>query len=228
MKIKKKDLIVVSALFVLAVLFTILVKVIDVAAIGPNNSEVGFASINKFFWNLTGENLTMYKISEILGYLPILLALFYVGLGGFQLIKNKSFKKVDKNIYILGSFYVLVAIVYVLFELVALNYRPVLMDGVLEASYPSSHTLMAVCLCASSIIVNKKLFNKNIVLKIANIALIVLSAAIVVLRFISGVHWFTDILGGLIISALLLIVFYVAINIFNTNSLEKDTKTEIK
>lgn len=222
MKIKKRDIIVVSALFVLAVLFTILVKLIDVQTIGPNNSEVGFARINKFFWNLTGENTVWYKISEILGYFALLIAVFYVGFGVYQLIKNKSFKKVDKNIYILGSFYVLVAIVYVLFELIVVNFRPVLVDGVLEASYPSSHTLLALCICISGVIVNKKLFNKNLVLKIVNIALIILGAVVVITRYLSGAHWFTDILGGLIISALLLVVFYVVINLIGSSKKEQE------
>ncbi len=228
MKIKKRDFIIISILFVLAVLFTILVKFVDVQNIGPNNSSVGFANINKFFWNLTGQNLVLYKITEFLGYLPILLALSYVGLGLYQLIKHKSFKKVDKTIYILGAFYAVIAIVYVFFELVVVNYRPVLMEGVLEASYPSSHTLMAVCLCISAVIVNKKLFSNNMFLKILNIALIVLSATIVVLRLVSGVHWFTDILGGLIVSVLLVAIFIVALRLFETKNCEQSIKTEIK
>ena len=207
-----------GSLFVLAVLFTIFVKVIDVAAIGPKNSEVGFASINKFFWNLTGENTVWYKISDILGYFALLIAVFYVGLGVYQLIKNKSFKKVNRNIYLLGAFYSLVGLTYIFFEIVVVNFRPILIDGVLEASYPSSHTMLALCICLSGVIVNNKLFNKNLVLKIVNIALIVLGSVVVITRYLSGAHWFTDILGALIISALLLVVFKITVGIFETKN----------
>ena len=81
------------------------------------------------------------------------------------------------------------------------------MDGYLEASFPSSHTLMSICICGSSVIVNNKLF-RNKLTKIINISLYVLAIIIVLGRLISGVHWLTDILGGIIISFAFLMSFY--------------------
>lgn len=208
---KRRNIIISIVLIILSVLFTALVKNVDVKPIGPNESMVGFADINKLFHNLIGSNMTIYKITEVLGYIPIVMALVYVFIGLKQLIKRKSLLKVDKEIYVLALFYVLVVGVYVFFEKFVINYRPILIDGLLEASYPSSHTLMSICLCGSSIIINKKLF-KNKFGDIENVLSVILILLIVIGRIISGVHWFTDILGGIIISSTLLVIFYSIIS----------------
>lgn len=216
---KRRNIIISFILIILAVLFTVLVKNVDVKPIGPNESMVGFADINKLFHNLIGSNMAIYKITEVLGYIPIAMALVYVFIGLKQLIKRKSLLKVDKEIYVLALFYILVVGVYVFFEKFIVNYRPILIDGVLEASYPSSHTLMSICLCGSSIIINKKLF-KNKLGDIENILSVILILLIVVGRIISGVHWFTDILGGIIISSALLVIFYSIISSIKPKSIK--------
>lgn len=208
---KKRNIIISIVLIILSVLFTALVKNVDVKPIGPNESMVGFADINKLFHNLIGSNMTIYKVTEVLGYIPIAMALVYVFIGLKQLIKRKSLLKVDKEIYVLALFYVLVVGVYVFFEKFVINYRPILIDGLLEASYPSSHTLMSIYLCGSSIIINKKLF-KNKFGDIENVLSVILILLIVIGRIVSGVHWFTDILGGIIISSTLLVIFYSIIS----------------
>jgi membrane-associated phospholipid phosphatase len=216
---KRRNIIISFILIILAVLFTVLVKNVDVKPIGPNESMVGFADINKLFHNLIGSNMAIYKITEVLGYIPIVMALVYVFIGLKQLIKRKSLLKVDKEIYVLALFYILVVGVYVFFEKFIVNYRPILIDGVLEASYPSSHTLMSICLCGSSIIINKKLF-KNKLGDIENILSVILILLIVAGRIISGVHWFTDILGGIIISSALLVIFYSIISSIKPKSIK--------
>lgn len=208
---RKKNIIISIVLIILSVLFTELVKNIDVKPIGPNESLVGFADINRLFHNLIGSNMIIYKVTEFLGYIPIVMALVYVFIGLKELIERKSLLKVDREFYILALFYVLVVGVYVFFEKFIVNYRPILIDGVLEASYPSSHTLMSICLCGSSIIINKKIF-KNKFGDVENILSVILILLIVIGRIISGVHWFTDILGGIIISSALLVIFYSLIS----------------
>ncbi len=88
------------------------------------------------------------------------------------------------------------------------------MNGFLEASYPSSHTLMTICICGSSILINKKLFNNKIT-KVINYLSIIIITITVVGRLISGVHWFTDIIGGILISSGLLMTFYSLLSIIN-------------
>ncbi len=202
----KKNIIVASILTIISIIYTLLVKYIDVETIGPNNSSVGFSKINGWFSNLIGSNMTMYKISEIFGYMILLLILIYGCIGLYQLIKRKSLFKVDKEIIKLGLFYVLMLIVYIVFEKIEINYRPVLIDGELEASFPSSHTILALCTCFSSLITSNKYFNKKYIKKI-NLITIILACLVLLFRIISGVHWISDIIGGIIIS-LTLISYY--------------------
>lgn len=208
---KKRNIITSITLLILSIVFTLLVKNIDVKAIGPNESLVGFADINKLLHNLIGSNMAIYKITEIIGLIPLLIAFIYVIIGIKQLITRKSLLKVDKEIYLLGLFYILVLGVYIFFEKVVINYRPVLIDNILEPSYPSSHTLMSICICISSIMINKKLFRNNLA-DIENIISIIVMVLIIVGRIISGVHWFTDILGGIIISSTLVVLFYTILS----------------
>lgn len=204
MKKKRKDIFVCGGLFAVAIIYTILVKYIDVQAIGPKDSLVGFATINKFIFNLTGVNMVWYSITDWLGFVPLIIAFIYAMIGLVQMIKRKNILKVDKEILGLGVFYIIVIGLYIFFETCIINYRPTLMDGILEASYPSSHTLLSVCICGSSLIINKYLFKNRNFFKAENIISILSILVIVIGRFISGVHWFTDIVGAILISIALL------------------------
>ncbi len=210
MKKNKSNIWLPIILTITSIVFIFLVKNVDVKAIGPKNSSVGFSSINGFFKNLLGSNMTIYKITEVLGVIALLIVGIYGLIGIIQLIKRKSLFKVDKKIIALGCLYVVVLGMYVLFEKVVINYRPVLIDKVLEASFPSSHTMLAVCVCMSAIIMNKDYIKNKKYLKYTNICIFILMLLIVLGRFISGVHWFSDIVGGLLISATLLSYFDIA------------------
>ena len=212
---KKKNIIMCIVLILVAFMYTILVKFVDVKPIGPNNSLVGFSSINKFMSNLLGVHMSLYKLTEYLGYLALLLAFNYTLLGILELYKRKSLLKIDKEILLLGGFYVVVIFVYIFFEKVIINYRPVLIDGVLEASYPSSHTMLALCICGSSLMINKYLFKDKKSAKYGNIIALILMVTILFGRLISGVHWFSDILGGILISIALLKVFKTILESIN-------------
>lgn len=206
---KKKNIMISLILTGVSIIYTLLVKYVDVKAIGPNDSSVGFAGINGFFSKLIGSHMFIYKISELLGYVLLLLVLIYGCIGLYQLIKRKSLLKVDKELIKLGCFYVLMLVVYILFDKISINYRPVLMDGVLEPSYPSSHTILSLCVGLSSLIVSRKYFNKKYIKQI-NMITIILMSAVILTRIISGVHWFSDILGGIIIS-LTLVSYFVLV-----------------
>jgi len=197
---KKKYIIISLVLLGIAIIYTILVKYVDVKDIGPQNSQVGFATLNKFVKGLLPYNETFYNISKYAGILPFGFVGVYGLLGLIDLIKCKSFKKMEKRYLVLGLFYIIFVCLYIFFENVVINYRPVLKDMVLEASYPSTHTLLAICLCGTSLLVSKNLI-KNKTLKILfDIGAWGLMVLIVVTRLISGVHWASDIIGGIIIS----------------------------
>ena len=205
---KKKNIIINVSLIILCIIFTLIVKYIDVSSIGPNNSSVGLSFINNFFHKLIGVNMGFYNFSEICGYIPLLMVAGYGVVGVVQLVKRKSIFKVDKEIIALGIFYVIVLCIYVFFEKVIINYRPTLIDGVLEASYPSSHTILSLFVCGSTIIINKFRFKRIKAANYENIIAYVFLFLVLIGRIISGVHWFSDILGGMIISITLLYSFY--------------------
>ena len=207
---KKRNFLVSTIFILLAVVFTIFVKVVDVKPIGANETSIGVASVNQVVFRTIGVNMIWYHITDWLGLVPIFMAMIYAFIGFGQLIKRKNIFKVDKEILILGLFYIVVIFLYVFFEKVIVNYRPILMNGFLEASYPSSHTLMTICLCGSSIIVNKTLFN-NKMAKFVNVLSAVIITITIIGRLLSGVHWVTDIIGGILIGVALLMTLYSVI-----------------
>ena len=146
------------------------------------------------------------------------MAFVYALIGFKQLLKRKSLFKVDKELIGLGVFYIIVMGFYVLFEIFIINYRPVLMDGQLEASYPSSHTLMALCLCGSAIILNNMKYNKFPITKIINPILFLIMIILVMGRILSGVHWVSDILGGVMISTALIMFYYTYLKYLKTSA----------
>lgn len=211
MEKRRKEILLCGGLFAVAIIYTLLVKYIDVQEIGPNDSLVGFATINNFMFNLTGVNMLWYDITDWWGFVPLFIAFIYAMIGFIQMIKRRNILKVDKEILGLGVYYIIVIGLYIFFETCIINYRPTLMDGILEASYPSSHTLLSVCICGSSLIINKYLFKNRNFFKAENIISILSILVIVIGRFISGVHWFTDIVGAILISIALLKAFNIYI-----------------
>ena len=217
----KKKIILSSILVVIAIIFTVLVKTVDVQSVGVNGTDIGFATINNKVFETIGENSMFYKISEILGYFALALVGCYALIGLYQLIKRKSLLKVDKEIIALGCFYIVVLGLYFLFDKLCINYRPVLEDGKLEASFPSSHTMLAICVCISAIWINRKLFKSDMT-KIFNIILLLVVVGTVFTRLLSGVHWITDIIGGIIISSALLMVFNTILELINNRNEAKE------
>lgn len=150
------------------VLWTVAVQFIDVRAIGPNGSSVGFATINGFVHKLTGVHMSLYNVTDWLGLVPVFVAMGFALFGFAQWIKRKHLSKVDYSIFVLGGFYIAVMAVYVLFEMITVNYRPVLINGILEKSYPSSTTLIVMCVMPTAIMqFNSRI--KNTVLKKNNV-----------------------------------------------------------
>lgn len=205
---KKKKLRIAIALLIAFAIWTVLLRLVDVRVIGPNGSSVGFAALNRFVHGLTGVNWDLYLLTDWLGLIPIAVALGFAVLGLVQLCKRKSLRRVDRSLLLLGAFYVTVILAYVFFELVVINYRPVLIDGGLEVSYPSSTTMLVMCVMPTAAIqVNGRI--KNTALRrcifAANMAFTVF---MVVVRLLSGVHWSTDIIGGSLLGAGLVMLYY--------------------
>ena len=212
MKNKGKFLIlgISGALFALLI---VLLRCVDVEPVGAAGTSVGLSHMNRFVFELTGVNMVWYNITDWLGLAAIFAAFLFAATGLVQLIKRRSILKVDKEILALGGLYILVIGIYVLFENVIVNYRPIIMPGCSnpEASFPSSHTMLVCVIMGSTIIIiGKYIKKKSLCMVIRGICTAVI-AVTVVGRLISGVHWFTDILGGLLISTFLLALYFALI-----------------
>lgn len=216
------------ALFGLFFLFTALVMTVDVQPIGPNGSTVGLASINGAFRDALGTtesyNELWYNISELAGLIPLATAGCFAIFGLCQAIKRKSLFKVDSHLFVLAGFYAALLLAYVGFEIIEINFRPVLIEGELEASYPSSHTMLSVGIMTTAIFeLHELIKNKKALLIIFDVACIAVALTVLLGRLLSGVHWLTDIIAGiLIVSSLICLYRYGVILIQNKK--EKNQK----
>lgn len=190
-----------SAVFIfLFIVWTILVLTVNVEPVGPMETKVGLSRFNLFVHNLIGVNMLLYDITDILGLIPICFAAGFGVLGFVQLIKRKSLFKVDPTILSLGVFYIIVICSFLFFEKVVVNYRPVLIEGALEASYPSSTTLLTLCVMPSSILQLKLSIKNKFIFILTSVLISLFTVFMIIARLISGVHWITDIIGGVLLS----------------------------
>ncbi len=203
----RKDMLTALIMTGAALLFILLVKVVDVEAIGPDGSSVGFAALNGAVWETLGVKLIWYDISQALGYLAILVCLFFAVLGAYQLIREKNIRKVDRHFLLLGALYALTVLLYVLFDKIVINYRPVLENGVLEPSYPSSHTMLGLVGFGSAAWMIGRYFAEKKPRLILTAVLLFLMALTVITRLLSGFHWLTDIIGGVLTAGALMAWF---------------------
>jgi undecaprenyl-diphosphatase len=207
---KRINYIVTVSLVAASILFTLAVSLIDVGPIGPGGARVGFAFVNQAFFDLVGVRLFWYRLTDWLGLAALAVAFGFAVLGLCQLVARRSLRRVDPDILLLGLLYLAVIGCYVFFEKVVINCRPILMGGYLEPSYPSSHTMIVVCVMSTAMMQFRARFRR----KLLALGLNALSGAIILVtvigRLISGVHWLTDIVGGLLISATLAALYRCA------------------
>lgn len=205
----KKDYKRPIVMLVVTILFSVLTFVVDRKPIGYDGTSVGFSSINGLFAGSFGYNPVMDTLSDIAMYLSFLVVAAFALIGVMQLIKKKSLSKVDKVIIGLGILYVVVAVLYVAFDKIPINYRPILQPGEteLETSFPSTHTLVICTVLGSGIVAAKRLFKNEMTVRVLKIAFIAIMAIGVCARLFAGVHWLTDIVAGLLFSVTLVSLY---------------------
>ena len=212
---KRKSFYIGLGLLVLFIIWTIALHFVDVREIGPQGSSVGFATINRFIHNLTGVHMSLYTITDWLGLVPICFIMGFGILGLCEWIKRRNLFKVDYSILTLGIFYIVVMALYIFFEMFVVNYRPILINGNLEASYPSSTTMLVACVMPTAIMQFNARIKSNIVKGCVNILIIAFIAFMVIARLLSGVHWFSDIIGGALLSCGLVLIYHSKYNLSN-------------
>lgn len=207
----KRDLKFGGALIAIFALWTALIQCVDVRPVGQNGTNVGFAAFNVWFHELTGVHLGLYTATDWLEAIPLLVCVAFGVLGFVQLVKRRSLMKVDADILLLGGHYVLVILAYLLFEMIPINYRPIPIEGVMETSYPSSTTLLVLSVMPTLKFQIDRRETRLSVRKATGVFVIAFSAFMVAGRLFSGVHWFTDIAGGVFLGAGLFMLYRGAV-----------------
>lgn len=197
----KKQLISGGVLLVGFAIWTWLIQRVDVQPAGQGETDIGFATFNGWFHSVTGVHMSIYTITDWAGLVPIFVCIVFGGNGLCQLMKRRSLFKVDRDLIFLGIYYVVVIFGYLIFEMIPINYRPILIEGILEASYPSSTTLLVLSVMPTMIFQVNRRVTSLTVKRIIGVLTIAFSAFMVIGRLIAGVHWFTDIVGAVILSA---------------------------
>ena len=210
-KSEKKSLLMGSISLAMFAVWTVLILTVDVQPLGQNGTSIGFATFNCWFHHFTGVNMAIYTITDWMGLVPVVLCLIFAGIGLVHLIKRRSLFRVDADIMILGVYFVIVFLAYAIFEIIPINYRPILTEGRMEASYPSSTTLLVLSVMPALIEQIQRRLSGIRVKQIITIAAIAFSVFMVTGRLISGVHWFTDIVGGELLSAGLFKLYKAAV-----------------
>ena len=196
----KRDLILSACLLAAFILWTVLIQTADVRPVGPEGSMIGLAGLNTRFHRITGVHMALYTLTDWLGLVPIGVCLVFAGAGLGQLIRRKSLLKVDPDILLLGVHYILVIFGYLFFETVPINYRPVLIDGVPEASYPSSTVLLTLSVMPTLELQARRRVSGAKARGILIISSRLFSALMVLGRTVSGVHWASDIIGAALLA----------------------------
>ena len=208
----KKYLYAAVFFFAAFVFWTFAVSSVDIAAIGPLGSEVGFSSLNGFFHDLTGVHLSLYYITDWLSIIPVCFCGGFGIFGILQWIKRKSISKVYRSILILGGFYAVVFAFYLFFEVFVINFRPILINGVLEASYPSSTTVLVMCIMPTSAMELYRRMRNPVLSSFVSAAIYLFTVLMVIARLFSGVHWLSDIIGGAFLSIALVLFYRFAVD----------------
>lgn len=209
-------------LIIVFIIWTILIQVVDVQSVGVNGTNIGFATINIWFHKLTGENMMIYHITDWMGIIPILSCIFFGILGFIQLIRRKSLFKVDFDIILLGVYYIVVVFAYLIFEIIPINYRPILIEGIAEVSYPSSTTLLVLSVMLTVSFQNNRRTKKVILRKLVDVFVVLCSMFMVIGRTVSGVHWITDIIGSVIFSVGLYLIYNSTVMMLDKKKLTEE------
>jgi len=218
---RKKQVRTGIGLLTLFALWTVLIRCVDVQAVGPKGTKVGFAVWNVWVHRLTGVHMTLYTVTDWLGLVPIFICGCFGVIGLCQWIRRKKFFQVDGDILLLGVYYLLVIAAYLLFEMIPINYRPILIDGYLEASYPSSTTLLVLSVMPTLKFQTDRRCEKRGIRYLVTAFTVAFSAFMVIGRLVSGVHWATDIIGSVILSAGLFMLYRAAVTHFDQKKKEE-------
>lgn len=197
-----------AAFLLLFLILIILLKTVDVEINEAIGKEIGLSRINVTVHNAIGVHFRWYDATEYIGYFAILAAAGFAVWAGVRLLVSRfSIRKMGLDFLVLGGLYIVVILCYVFFEFAVVNYRPILLDGKAEASFPSSHTVLSIVVFVSAAKILYRRFAPRVSPILFSLPFWALAAFTVSGRLVSGVHWLTDVIGGVLLSLALLFIF---------------------
>lgn len=219
MRKKEKKLMCVGILMIAAfALWTVCIQKVDVAPVGQNGTNIGFATLNCWFHSLTGVHMAIYTITDWLGLVPIGICMLFGVVGLAQLVRRRNICKVDLDLILLGIYYVIVIFGYAIFEMIPINYRPILINGIMEASYPSSTTLLVLSVMPTLSFQAQRRMKNHSIRNLIHLFSISFSLFMVIGRTVAGVHWLTDIVGSIILSMGLYLIYQSSVLLLETKA----------
>ena len=181
---------------------TVSIKLIDVKLYSVTNSYIGLYSINKLFvftYNISNINIFFEIISNFLFIFCLIIILLKLSFIFYEYVKNKKVSKTNINFLI---HFILMILIWIIFDkIIIINYRPILINNKLEGAFPSTHVMVST-FTLLFFAYNQK--NKKIIFYIIITSLIILQS---ISRILLQMHWFTDVLGGLLIGTLLFLTY---------------------
>lgn len=225
---KNWKLLVGAASLLLFLILVVLLKTVDVAINPETDTKIGLSTVNFAVHDAIGEHYALYDLTQYLGYFAILVAAGFAVWACVRLIFSRfSFRKTGIDFLILGGLYLAAILCYVFFEIVIVNCRPVLLEGKAEASFPSSHTVLSIVVFVSAARMLHRRFALRVRYLFFSLPFYALAAFAAVARLVSGVHWLTDVIGGVLLSVALLFLFSFFSDLVPVDSDEKkETETE--
>ena len=219
---RKGKLCAAGLFYVLFLALIVLLCLVDRAPVGPEDTMMGLAKLNVMMYKAvgvggsggSGVRMGLYKLTEVLGYFSILVLCVFALLGLVQLIRRRSLKKMDRQILAMGGLFVLTLILYVFFNKVVVNYRPTVLPGESgpEPSFPSSHTMLVMVILGSVCMVLGRYVRTPWLCALLRVVCAALILGMIAGRLLCGCHWFTDILGGVLLSCALLALYAAVID----------------
>ncbi len=212
-----KRLLLLIHTFLYAIILILALKYCDVAVV-PRVTKIGLSTANFWFrslwhYNVNTEYSVLWRVfTQILGYISLAACAFWAGLFFREVIKSgcSDGVGVDKNLAATFFLYVIAAAVCLLFKLFPMNYSPVAVAGKLKfsASFPAFHVMLIITAMGSSIFQLWDIFGEKKKLAAVLTALCaVLMAAGIFGSMASGVYWLTDIIGAILISSNMLLLY---------------------
>lgn len=183
------------------VVLTITVKYVDQKNIG--SQVIGWATINLWWRDIIGVRNFWQIASHIFAAITLIILVMFLVWQAIALLRRKSFRTMPRHWWFFDLTLIALALCYIVFQIMVINFRPLLIDGVAELSYPSSHVLLLATLWPVFILTLSREVKSRPWLRVASVIGIIVMTVGIIARLLSGYHWFTDIIGGIMLGAVL-------------------------